>query len=395
MTRRNAILRQATYLFAWLFFATLLIFGCQNTTTQDSSESNPIAISFADQVSIDHAIGFNVIYHDDWKEVQLFRHYNDAVDTVKYALILAGERKEGFDKSHTIRVPVKSVGALSTTQLGMFGVLNALDNLKAIETKQYVHNKEIASRTEGGQITELAPAGKLNLETTMASGIDLLMGVGYPNAQNKDYQTLQLTGMPVLLNADWQETSLLGRAEWMKLLAVLLNKEKEVNEQFAAIEADYNATLALIENKVSQGPKTITGLANGDSWYVSGGNSFANNLLKVVKVDYPWSETVETGSLRLDFETVYEQGLRADYWLVPSTAKTLAEIIQADARYADFKSFKEQHIYNIYGRYTPGGGNDYYESAIVAPHVVLKDMVKIFHPELLPSHELVYYNKLQ
>ena len=389
------MLRQVINAIAWPLIAAVFLTGCQNSSSTKGGDQNAQSISFDHQVSIDHAIGFDVIYHNDWKELWLFRHYNDQADTVKYALVSGQNDIDGFDESHTIQIPVKNVGALSTTQLGMFDLLNALDELKAIETKRYVHNQEIIRRTDSGQIQELAPAGKLNLETTIASGIEVLMGVGYPNSQNKDYQILLNTGMPVILNADWQETSLLGRAEWMKLLAVLLNKEKLVNTLFTAIEEDYNQTLKLIEDKVAQGPKTITGLANGDSWYVSGGNSFANNLLKVAKVDYPWAHTLETGSIRLDFETVYEQGLTADYWLVPSTAKTLEEIIQADERYADFKSYKDQHIYNIYGRYTPGGGNDYYESAIVAPHVVLKDMVKIFHPELLPDHELVYYNRLQ
>lgn len=375
----------------WL--SLLLISACQQnerTTQSDSSALTSIA-----QVEINHSIGFDVNYYKGWKELLLFRHYNDFVDTVKFALVPKGKQLEGFDQSHTIQIPVQHIGALSTTQLGMFDLLDAIGNLKAIEVKRYVHNQEIIALVDNEEIIELAPAGKLNLETTLASGIEVLMAVGFPNSQNEDFQTLQRTGLPVILNADWQETSLLGRAEWMKLLAVLINKEKEVNEVFDQIEKDYNATLSLIANKVEKGPMTITGLANGDSWYVSGGNSFANNLLKVAKVDYPWAETSETGSVRLDFETVYEQGLRADYWLVPSTAKTLDEIIQADRRYADFKSFKDQNIYNIFGQYTPGGGNDYYESAIVAPHIVLKDMVKIFHPEVLPEHELVYYNRLK
>ena len=156
------------------------------------------------------------------------------------------------------------------------------------------------------------------------------------------------------MNADWQETSLLGRAEWIKLVAVLLNKESEANNIFAQIARDYNQTLELVKNNITEEPKTITGLANGDSWYVPGGNSFANNLLRGVKVDYPWSESTETGSIRLDFETVYEQGLTADYWLVPSTAKTLKEIIQADSRYADFKSYRDkndiQHIWQVHPR---------------------------------------------
>uniref|UniRef100_UPI0040562B79 hypothetical protein n=1 Tax=Roseivirga sp. TaxID=1964215 RepID=UPI0040562B79 len=76
-------------------------------------------------------------------------------------------------------------------------------------------------------------------------------------------------------------------------------------------------------------------------------------------------------------------------------AKTLDEVLLHDTRYADFKSFKNGNIFNVYGRYTEGGGNDYYESAVVNPDIVLKDIVKIFHPELLPNHQLVYYNRLK
>ena len=132
----------------------------------------------------------------------------------------SGQLIEGFDQAHSITIPIKGIGALSTTQLGMFEILDALDHLKAIEVKRYVHSQEIIQRVEQGSIEELAVSGKLNLETTLASGIDLLMGVGYPNSQNDDFQTLQQAGLPVLLNADWQEKTLLGRAEWMKLLAI-------------------------------------------------------------------------------------------------------------------------------------------------------------------------------
>ena len=132
-------------------------------------------------------------------------------------------------------LPIGSIGVLSTTQLGMFDLLDALEQFKAIETKKYVHNRKIIELVEQGSILELAPAGKLNVETTIASEIEVLMGLGYPNSQNDDYQTLQNTGLPVILNADWQETSLLGRAEWIKLVAVLLNKESEANNIFAQI----------------------------------------------------------------------------------------------------------------------------------------------------------------
>ena len=382
----------------WIILCWLPIFwllSCQPKKETDTSVEGIQSSNVNVKVEIEHAIGFDIIDHQNWKELQLYRHYNDFVDTVKLALVTSGNVPDTFEEHQIIQTPVEHVGALSTTHLSMFELLDALDQLKAVETSKYIYSQKVNERVSSGQIVELAPNGQLNLEATLVSGIDLLMGVGYPNAQNDNYQSLQRTGLPVILNADWQEKTLLGRAEWIKLLGVLLGKEAQANSVFSTIEMSYQQTLDLVRKNVTDGPSVITGLAEGDSWYVAGGNSFANHILSVAQVNYPWSDTDNTGSIRLDFETVYEEGLSADFWLVPSTAKTLKEIIQADPRYADFKAYKEKQIYNIYARYHPGGGNDYYESAVMAPHVVLKDAVKIFHPNLLPYHELVYYNRLQ
>lgn len=378
--------------------ALTFLVGCssKNSTSGETAAFDPNHNYFPDQVSIDHAIGFNVVYHENWKDLQLFRHYNDFVDTVHFALVQRGTPKpEGFSEIRTIQIPVEQVGSLSTTHIGMFEMLNALDHLKGVETATYISSEKVRTLVEQKEILELAPAGMLNTEVTLASGVEVLLGVGYPNSQNDSYQELENAGVPVLLNADWQEIDLLGRAEWVKMVAVLLNKENEVNQAFEKIESEYNEVLQLVEEKATDGPMTITGMVQGDSWYVSGGKSFGYHVLETANVNYPWSDTNSTGSVKLDFETVYEYGLKADYWMVPSSAKTMAEVIQRDSRFADFKSYKNQQIYNVYGRYTEGGGNDYYESGIVNPHIILKDVVRIFHPELLPDHELVYYARLQ
>lgn len=389
--------RRADYTLLCCLFLFPIIQGCSNVDLSGRANSNLNLDEdhFSHKVEIDHAIGFNVVYNNYWKELQLFRHYNESVDTVKFALVLQGApQPEGFEDIRTIQIPATRLATVSTTHIGMFEMLEGLDQLKAVEASKYVSSEQVHQRVKSGDIKELAPAGMLNVELVLENNIDVLLGVGYPNSQNENYQTLEIASVPVLLNADWQEKSLLGRAEWVKMLAVLLNKEELVNEKFAAIESRYFEVLEKLDNTEAS-PLTITGLAQGDAWYVAGGRSFAHELLKLANVEYPWSDDESTGGLRLDFETVYEYGLKADYWMVPSTAKTLDEILAADARYADFKSFKEKQIYNIYGRYIPNGGNDFYESAVVNPDVVLKDIIKIFHPEILPDHELVYYNHLQ
>ena len=378
------------------WFVILLLFsGCSNSQKQEKGSASEPFPPFV-ETKIEHAIGFDIIYHDQWKELLLFRHYNDFTDTIKYALHFNGANvPDNIDNSHRIQIPVERVASMSTTHLGMFSFLNAEEVLKAIEVKKYVSSENIKKGVEAGEIAELSPAGEINLEVAVATNLDVVLGVGYPNSPNDAYQNLENLGIPVLLNADWQEKTLLGRAEWVKLLAALLNKEELANQAFRELEIRYNDVSKRLEIAEDKSPSVITGLAQGDVWYVAGGNSFSYYLLDLAGVKYPWARDESTGSVRLSFETVYEEGLKADYWLVPSVAKTLEEIRDADPRYADFKAYKSRQIFNIYGRFNEGGGNDFYESAVMNPDIVLKDIGKIFHPELFPEHNLYYYNQLK
>ncbi|MCE7996328.1 MAG: ABC transporter substrate-binding protein [Roseivirga sp.] len=381
----------------WAMFLTLLIFSaCQSSTKEAGSTAgfDPDKDYFPDKVEVKHSLGFGVEYESHYKKLHIFRHYNDLVDTVSYVLLQRGTPTPETDLP-IIEVPVQKVVSMSTTHLGMFAMLDGMETLKGIEIAQYVTNPEVKQAVANGKIVEVAPAGALNVESVIGLNTDVLLGVGYPNSQNEAYQQLERTGVPVLLNADWQETDLLGRAEWVKLLAVLLNKEALVNEKFGAIETEYHRVLNMVKNSRTEAPLTITGIALGDAWHVAGGRSFAYKLLQIVKADYPWKNDQSTGSIKLDFETVYEFGLKADFWIAPGSAKSEEDILSRDTRYADFKAFKKQQIYNIFGRYTEGGGNDYYETGVVEPQVILKDIVKIFHPELLPDHELVYHSQLK
>lgn len=399
MTKRQnkSSVRSRYFRLPWAIFLTLLIFSaCQSSSKEagNSADFDPNKDYFPDKVAVKHSVGFGVEYESHYKTLHIFRHYNDLADTVSYVLLQRGTPAPETELP-IIEVPVQRVVSMSTTHLGMFEMLDGMEALKGIEIAQYVTSEKVKQEVTSGKILEVAPAGALNVESVVGLNTDVLLGVGYPNSQNEAYQQLERTGVPVLLNADWQETDLLGRAEWVKLLAVLLNKEAVVNEKFGAIEAEYKRVLNLVENKTTEAPLTITGIALGDAWHVAGGRSFAYKLLQIVKADYPWKNDQSTGSIKLDFETVYEFGLEADFWIAPGSAKSEQDILSRDTRYADFKAFKKQQIYNIFGRYTEGGGNDYYESGVVEPDVILKDIVKIFHPELLPDHELVYHARLK
>ncbi|RYF46708.1 MAG: ABC transporter substrate-binding protein, partial [Cytophagaceae bacterium] len=216
-------------------------------------------------------------------------------------------------------------------------------------------------------------------------------------------RTLQLlaeqlsdAGVPVLINSEWVETTPLGRAEWVKLMAALTNKETLVNKKFAEVEKEYNRLSALTRT-VAMKPSILSGMNSKDAWFVPDGDSYMTRFFLDAGGRYHWSDRKATGSLPLNFETVYPVALDADIWLNVgiSDVNSKQDILAKDARYADFKAFKLGQVFNYGKRINSRGSNDFWESGAVNPHLVLADLIKIVHPDLLPKHELVYYKQLK
>jgi iron complex transport system substrate-binding protein len=60
-----------------------------------------------------------------------------------------------------------------------------------------------------------------------------------------------------------------------------------------------------------------------------------------------------------------------------------------------FKPVKNKKVYHHLNRVTETGGNDFWESAMLRPDILLKDFIKIAHPELLPNWELYYLGEVE
>jgi iron complex transport system substrate-binding protein len=197
-----------------------------------------------------------------------------------------------------------------------------------------------------------------------------------------------------MMNAEWLETDPIGRTEWVKLMAALLNKEDVVNAKFDSIVKEYNQLKELAAT-VKQKPQVIVGMPFKGSWFVPDGDSYITQFLKDAGAAYHWSDVKKTGSLALDFETVAPIALKADFWLNPGSSNSKAEIAEKDERYTRFNPYQKGTIYNNNKRTNDIGSNDYWESGACNPHLVLADLITIFHPELLPGHQLDYHKQLQ
>jgi iron complex transport system substrate-binding protein len=348
---------------------------------------------FADKVELEYTEGFSVEYFNNYKVVTVLTPYPGAEETFTYVLVQCGtpapdELPEG---AVVIVVPVQSIVTMSTTYLPTLDLLGVTDTIVGMDEFDYTNLPSIRERIDSGELTEVGSGSTVNVEALLELEPDLIMNqtFGTPDPILVD------EGLPVVINGDWVDTTPLGRAEWMKFIALFYNGEASAQEAFDGVVERYSALTELTAD-VETRPTVFTGSAYEGTWYMSGGGSYAAQLLRDAGAAYVNADDTSTGGLALDFEAAYDVALDAEFWINPDQLFwfTLDDVSATDTRYQDFAAFQNGNIYNNNASANESGWSAYYESGLSNPDIILADLITIFHPDLLPDHELVYYQRL-
>lgn len=392
------IQKRSFYLPIYIYLFGLLFWGV--TACQSSSHEHQVAkettgtTSFSEEVHAQYAKGFRISYHKNYKLLEVLNPFQNKMDTLRYALVPRDLKdKVEVPDADKIVIPIQTMIATSTTHVALTEMLNATHILQGIVGADYIYSSNVQKKLDSGAITGF-PLGDFNKEVALNMQPDLLMISGGQASQFDSYRMLMDSGINVLVNAEWLETTPLGKAEWVKVLAALLNKEKMANQKFSAVAKRYNQLKASVDS-LQQKPIVIANMPYKGAWFVPGGDSYNATILKDAGANYPWSDSKQTGGVRKDFEVVYQVGLKADFWINPGAAKTKEDLLTKDSRFRDFKPFKTGAIYNNNRRMSASGGNDFWESGVVHPDVILADLVKIFHSAVVPHHQFYYYQKVK
>lgn len=350
---------------------------------------------FPDKATLTHTGGFSVEYFNNYKVVTVKTPYPGAAESMRYVLVQCGTpAPEGFLDEQIINVPVQTVVTMSTSYLPFLDELGLLDRLVGLDDVTYISNPTVLKMAEEGKLTMLGYGSGVNVEQALALSPDLIITYGSGTPDYDAHPVLIEAGLKTVVNAEWLETTPLGRTEWGKFIAVFFNKEADAEALFAKTVEQYYEYAAVVASATGK-PTVFTASDYQGTWSMPGGNSFAASFFKAAGADYLWADDSSTGSLPLAFEAVFEKAQEAEYWVNVGYFFTLDDLLAADARYADFAAYQNGNIWNNDAKTSATGGNDYYESAVAHPELVLADLIKIFHPELLPDHELVYYRQLK
>ena len=299
---------------------------------------------------------------------------------------------DSLQKYNTIQVPLQSIVVTSTTIIPYLEMLGVENHLVGFPHTDYISSLKTRKLIDNGSVKNVGQNEKLNMEQLIEMSPELIVTFGIDN-NNPMIDNLQKSGLKVLIQADWMEQSPLGKAEWIKLYGALFGKEKEAKTQFNNIIKNYKEAMSLVSNKKPTA-NVLYGSMYQDQWYVAKANSWVAQFLKDAKANYLWADTEGTGSIGLSFEKVLEKAKNANFWIATGPFKTVAELENINPHYSQFDAFKTKQVYTFEGRIGATGGTIYYESAPSRPDLVLKDYIKIFHPELLPNYTFTFAQKL-
>jgi len=363
-----------------MFAMAVLLGACSmkqgTTATDDGAGSDSLSA-----IEVKFATGFTVRDSAGVRLVTVGKNDRFALVTDDAAAVPAGYTK--------VKVPIRRTIVMTMLQLSNFTALDAHDVVKGITGTKNLFNKDIRQRVDDGRIVKIGMEGEFDPELIMAAAPDVIFISPFKRG---GYQAISESGITLVPHLGYKELDPLGQAEWVKFVGMFIGKEHEANALFAGIEQRYTRLKAAADSAATR-PTVFSGEMHYGTWHAVGGKNYLAQIFRDAGADYVIHDD-ETAGENLEFEKMYATAANADYWRILNSYPgdfSYDALKASEPRNELFRAFKERKVIYCNMKQTP-----YYESSPVEPDVLLKDLVAIFHPELVEAgYQPKYYRLLK
>ena len=339
-----------------------------------------------------YAAGFELLGADGAASTLLkVRDPWQGAEGVETRLFIArnGEKApEGFE-GQVLEGDARRVVCMSSSHVALLDAAGAVETVVGVSGLDFLSNAHVAAHRE--RIGDVGYGGNLNYELLVALAPDLVLLYGVNGASTLEPKLREL-GIPYLYIGDYLEEDPLGKAEWMIAVGEAVGRRAAAEAAFAPIPARYDALKARVAEALDA-PSVMLNIPYGDAWFMPPVRSYIARLIADAGGDYICKSNEGGSSLPIDLEEAARLVLEADLWLNVQAA-SLDELRSRFPKFADARCVRNGYVWNCDLRANAAGGNDFWESGVVRPDLVLRDLVRIFHPELV-DEPFVYYRKLE
>ena len=371
-----------------LLLLSILFSTCKQKSNTSLKKSNNKQL-----LQIKYAKGFDIQYFKNSKKLIIKSPYLHSKEQFEYIISSNKDNNKMYPKGTLIQSPIQTIVVTSTTHIPMLELLGVEKTLIGFPHTKYVSSPKTRKLINANLVKEIGVKSSLNTEVLLDLKPDIIVGFSMTK-NNKSLNLIEKSGIPVLLNGDWLEETPLGRAEWIKFFGALYDKEDEADSIFNVIESNYNKAKE-IARKAKHTPTILSGaIMSKDIWNLPAGESFVAQFLTDANTKYLWKDSHGKGSLSISFENVLDRGKSADIWIAPGYFSTKKQMLAKSLNYKDFNAFKNNQLFTFATKVGETGGVIYFELGPTRPDLVLKDIIKITHPELLKGYTPTFFEKM-
>ena len=303
-------------------------------------------LTYDHSMELEYATQFAVDYYqDDYAMITIAQEGS-------YLVVPEGkEAPEGLDKEiKVLQQPLDHIYLVATSSMDLFRAIDGIGNITLSGTDAngwYI--EEAKEAMENGNIQYAGKYSAPDYELILANGCDLAiestMIYHSPDVREK----LEEFGIPVLVEHSSYESDPLGRMEWLKLYAVLLDKEEEADAYFQS-QTDMLTDVLGAENT----EKTVAFFSINSNGYVTVRKTgdYISKMIELAGGRYIFQNLGDDNALstmNMQMEDFYAGACDADYIIynsaIESELHSLDELLEKSSLLADFKAVKEGNVW--------------------------------------------------
>ena len=341
-----------------------------------------------------HATGFRIMGAEGKQSTIIcvtnpWQSAND-VETMLF-IARGGEKAPAGFRGQVLQGDAQRVVCMSSSHIAMLNAIGAVESVVGVSGKDFVSNPYIVANRHS--IADVGYDGNINFELLVAQRPDIVLLYGVTGACTMQSKLDEL-GISYIYIGEYVEEDPLGKTEWLIAIAEIVGCREQGIAYFSQVPQRYNHLQSMAAVATSPQPKVMLNTPYADSWFMPSTTSYLARLIADAGGDYIYKKNTSNHSVPIDIEEAALLTTEADIWFHVEGVSSLKDLRQQYPKFAKMPCVQRGEVYNCDKRKVTGGGNDYWESGVVQPDVILRDLIKVFHPELI-SEELVYYRKIE
>lgn len=273
----------------------------------------------------------------------------------------------GSEDMTVLQKPLDKIYLAATSAMSLFSAVDAVDHIRLsglTESGWYID--DAVKAMQSGDMIYAGKYSEPDYELLIGEDCDLAIESTMIFHTPKVKEMIEDLDIPVIVDRSSYENHPLGKTEWIKLYAVLVDKQDEADSFFSK-QAQVIEDLEGTENT---GKTVAFFYINTDgSVVIRSPEDYIPKMIEIGGGVYAFSDIQNTGSatsFSITMEEFYAIACDTDYLIyngsIEGEITSIDELIQMDSLFADMKAVKEGNVWTV--------GREFYQSTGIVGQLI-------------------------